>query len=78
MKLCYREITLCYKNAYTHIALRHSITTMSIPQIIIVLSTNSICLFLGSAIDVDFSVSRVGFHGHISYCLTTAMKPGVK
>ena len=77
--LCYCEITLCYKNAYTHIVLYHSITVMSIPLILIVLSTNYFCLFLGSAIVVNFFVSRVGFHGHIfSYCLTTAMKPGVK
>ena len=77
--LCYCEITLCYKNAYTDVVLYHSITVMSIPLILIVLSTNFIALFLGSARDVDFSVSRVGFHGHIfSYCLTTAMKPGVK
>ena len=77
--LCYCEITLCYKNAYTHVVLYHSNTVMSIPLILIVLSTKSFCLFQGSAIDVDFPVSRVGFHGHIfSYCLTTAMKPGVK
>ena len=70
---------IIYKNAYTLVVLYHSNTVKSIPLIFIVLSTNSFCLFLGGVIEVDFSVSRVGFHGHIlSYCRTFAMKPVVK
>ena len=78
--ICYCEITLRYKNAYTHVnvVLYHSVTVISIPLILIVLSASPF-FALGSAIDVYFSVSRVGFHGHIfSYCLTSVMKPGVK